>query len=129
MPRANTAGPGRQPRFHRLGVAAGRRNDHDRQLHPALVGCNQAMEWTEVIARIHSGEDQHTELGRFRHWNEKDWLEAVCAFANTEGGLIVLGVDAKGRIEGVPMDSEEVQERLTSGLHTALNTPVRARHA
>jgi predicted HTH transcriptional regulator len=85
------------------------------------------MECTEVHARIQAGEDLHTELGRFRHWNEKDWLEAVCAFANTEGGLVVLGVDATGRIEGVPMASEEVQERLTSGLQTALNMPVRAR--
>ncbi|MBM4059476.1 MAG: transcriptional regulator [Planctomycetes bacterium] len=85
------------------------------------------MEWREVVARIQAGEDQQTELGRFRHWDEKDWLEAVCAFANTEGGLLVLGVDATGQIEGVPMPGEEVQERLASSLQTALNLPVRAR--
>ncbi|WP_295429012.1 ATP-binding protein [uncultured Thiodictyon sp.] len=85
------------------------------------------MDWTEVLQRIQSGEDERTELGRFRSWSEKDWLESVCALANTEGGLVVLGVANDGRIDGVPMDAEEVQERLTNAIHNGLNAPVQAR--
>jgi len=85
------------------------------------------MDWLEVLQRIQDGEDDHTEFGRFRSFSEKDWQDAVCAFANTEGGLVVLGIGNDGSIDGVPMDAEEVQERLTSGLQTALSAPVRAR--
>ena len=47
--------------------------------------------------------------------------------ANTHGGLIILGVLEDGTIEGVPLDSEKVQERLTNALQNGLSRPVRAR--
>lgn len=85
------------------------------------------MNWNEVLQRIRAGEDERAEFGRFRSWDEKDWLEGACAMANTEGGLVVLGVANDGRIDGVPMDAEEVQERLTNAIHNGLNAPVQAR--
>lgn len=85
------------------------------------------MDWIDVLKRIEAGEDEQTELGRYRSFSEKDWLEAACAFANTQGGLIVLGVTDDGTIDGVPMDSEKVQERLTNGLQNGLSAPVQAR--
>ncbi|MBL8724710.1 MAG: putative DNA binding domain-containing protein [Planctomycetes bacterium] len=85
------------------------------------------MEWAEVLRRVEAGESEHTEFGRFRSFGEKDWQDAVCAFANTEGGLVVLGIDRDGGIDGVPMDAEAVQERLTNALQNALSAPVQAR--
>lgn len=85
------------------------------------------MDWLEVLQRIQAGEDEHTEFGRFRTFQEKDWQDAVCAFANTEGGLVVLGVANDQSIDGVPMDPEKVQEYLTNGLQAALSAPVQAR--
>lgn len=85
------------------------------------------MDWIEVLQRIQTGEDERTELGRFRSFGEKDWLKAVCAFANTKGGLVILGVTDDGAIDGVPMDAEAVQERLTNALQNGLSSQVQAR--
>lgn len=85
------------------------------------------MDWLTVLSRIGDGEDARTERGRFRSFSDKDWLKTVCAMANSLGGVVILGVLDDGTIEGVPMDPEPVQERLTSALQTALSQPVRAR--
>jgi ATP-dependent DNA helicase RecG len=85
------------------------------------------MDWSELEARLGTGLDERTELGRFRSFGEKDWLEAVAAFANTDGGVVILGIRDDGTIEGVPMDPSEVHERLTGMLQTGLSGPVQAR--
>ena len=77
----------------------------------------------QVLERIERGEDEHTEFKRWQGFPRKV-AEAICALANTDGGLLVLGVDDSGEIVGVDDDADEVQERLTSLLHTALNAPV-----
>ncbi len=84
------------------------------------------MVWLDILKRIELGEDRHTEfkrgLGDFSRVGR-----AICAFANTEGGIIILGVDDKSqKIVGVKEDSENVQERLTSFLQTGCSTPVSA---
>ncbi len=81
--------------------------------------------WTEVLERIEGGEDEHTEFKRWQGFPKKV-AEAICAFANSDGGLLVLGVSDSGEILGVDADADEVQERLTSLLHSGLNAPVRA---
>lgn len=83
------------------------------------------LTWSEVRARIRDGEDEHTELKLWEGFPKKV-AAAICALANTDGGLIVLGVDDDGAIVGVADDPDEVQERLTSLLQTGLNAPVRA---
>jgi ATP-dependent DNA helicase RecG len=85
------------------------------------------MEWFDVLRRIQAGEDQHTQLCRWGATQEALWLKAACAFANTEGGLVVLGVTDDGAIDGVPMDPEKVQERLTNGLQNGASGPIQAR--
>lgn len=83
------------------------------------------MEWLDVLQRIGSGEDARTEfkrgLGDFSAVGR-----TLCAFANGEGGLLVLGVDDSGGIMGVKEDAETVQERLTSFLHNGCGRPVTA---
>ncbi len=84
------------------------------------------MDWPEVLRRIEAGEDSETEskrgLGDLRGVGQ-----TVCSFANSKGGLLVLGVDDGGEIPGVRESSEAVQERLTSFLHSGCSSPLSAR--
>lgn len=84
------------------------------------------MEWTEVLNRIAAGEDEHTEFKP--HFRDRGKVgKAICAFANTDGGLIVLGISDGQKIIGVAEDSEQLQERLTSFLQSGCSSPVSAR--
>ena len=83
------------------------------------------MEWLDVLQRIGAGEDARTEFKRGLG-DVSAVGKTLCAFANGNGGLLVLGVDDAGGILGVREDSERVQERLTDFLHTGCGRPVTA---
>ena len=84
------------------------------------------MEWAEIRARAESGEGPETEFKR--GLGDLSAIgRAVCAFANSDGGLIIIGADDSGELAGVREDAERVQERLTSFLHTGCSSPVSAR--
>jgi len=83
------------------------------------------LAWPEIRSRIAAGEDEHTELKLWAGFPKKV-ADAICALANTDGGLIVLGVDDDGKIVGVGDEPDEVQEKLTDLLQSGLTAPVRA---
>ena len=86
------------------------------------------MEWTNVLQRMEAGEDRTAEFKR-EFGNDLSAVgKAICAFANCEGGLIVLGIDDAGSIVGLSADPYEVHERLTSFLQTGYSAPVGARY-
>ena len=84
------------------------------------------MDWLDVLARIERGEGDQTELKR-----ELGDLgavgRAVCAFANSRGGIVILGVNDAQKIVGINMAAEEVQERLTTFLQQGCSSPLSAR--
>lgn len=83
------------------------------------------MDWPEVMQRIRGGEDGHTEFKRNAH--SLDGIgRALCAFANGDGGLLVIGVGDDGTIVGAGEGSERLQERLTSFLQTGCGKPISA---
>ena len=84
------------------------------------------MEWVDILQRIDEGESRHTELKRGLG-DLSAVGKAICAFANADGGVIILGVDDSREIVGVHENVERVHERLTSFLHTGCSTPVSAR--
>jgi len=84
------------------------------------------MDWLHVLQRIEAGESLHTEFKRVLG-DLKAVGRAIAAFANTEGGVVILGVDDSGSIVGVKEDPDAVQERLTSFLHSGCSSSVSAR--
>ena len=84
------------------------------------------MRSSEILELIQQGEGLHTEFKR--GLGDLTAIgRAICAFANTDGGTIILGVDDSQEIVSVKEDVDQVQERLTSFLQTACNAPVSAR--
>ena len=84
------------------------------------------MEWLDVLGRIEAGESRTTEFKRGLG-DLSAVGKAICAFANTEGGVLILGVDDARMIVGVREDADRVQERLTAFLQTGCSAPVSAR--
>ena len=88
------------------------------------------MEWLDVLERIEAGESRTTEFKRGLG-DLSAVGKAICAFANTEGGVVILGVDdprtGARTIVGVQEGAERVQERLTAFLQTGCSAPVSAR--
>ena len=84
------------------------------------------MDWLEILGRIESGESDQTEFKRGLG-DLSAVGRAICAFANTEGGVVILGVSDAQEILGVREDTEKVQERLTSFLQSGCSSPVTAR--
>ena len=83
------------------------------------------MDWLDILTNIESGESRKTEFKRGLG-DLTTVGKAICAFANTEGGVIILGVDNSQEIVGVKENAEKVQERLTTFLQTGCSTPVSA---
>ena len=86
------------------------------------------MEWADVLRRIEAGEDRATEFKRELGNDRSAIGKAVCAFANGDGGLIVLGIDDAGSIVGLNADPHDVHERLTTFLQSGCSAPVGARY-
>ena len=56
---------------------------------------------TQIHELIQAGEGYHLE---FKESPDKGFIEEVCAFANSGGGKILLGVADNGLIKGYPAD-------------------------
>ena len=86
----------------------------------------RAMDWPAIRARIEAGEGHETEFKR--GLGDLSAIgRAVCAFANSDGGVVIIGVSDSGEIAGASADADRVQERLTSFLQTGCSSPVSAR--
>lgn len=75
----------------------------------AAEGSNAAtgdltMDATELRERIRPWEDLHTEFEE-RIDNADDLAASLVAFANTDGGRLVLGVSLDRTIQGGPLPS------------------------
>ncbi len=75
------------------------------------------MEATELIDLISRGEDSHTQFKKAQDLRNATSLAAeIVAFANAEGGRILIGVDDRGEIVGVSRDEVGRLNNLVSSV-------------
>jgi Putative DNA-binding domain/MarR family len=91
----------------------------------AGVGPVSLFDAAEILRLVAGGEGRQLELkegvaadGRI--------ARAICAFANTRGGLVLVGVSDRGRILGVPRPGSVI-ERLRELAARAIHPPVATR--
>jgi len=61
----------------------------------------------EIIKLIEKGESENTE---FKENFDKETIETATAFANTKGGIILIGFADKGKIKGVQIGQETIKD-------------------
>lgn len=71
---------------------------------------------TTLEILVESGEGPHIEFkdNLPKDKNDKEFMETVCAFANTNDGIIIVGVSDRGDIHGVGTDLPEKYEEILS---------------
>lgn len=82
-------------------------------------------DWQEVKTCIEGGENNRVEFKR-ELGNLNQVGRAICALANSEGGLVVIGVEDDGTVRGVPGDPQAARERLVNLLQTGCSSPISA---
>jgi len=80
------------------------------------------MDSEELFERIEKGEDLHTEFKEYLPSNE-DLAKEIVAFANTDGGQIIIGVSDYGEIVGVS-NLDEVLRRVDDVAYNRCEPPV-----
>lgn len=83
------------------------------------------MDRLEVTRLIREGEGPRTEFKR-GVGDLSPVGRTICAFANTTGGVLVLGVTDSNQAVGVKEHADRLHERLASFLQTGCSTPVHA---
>ncbi|MDD5162815.1 MAG: putative DNA binding domain-containing protein [Candidatus ainarchaeum sp.] len=70
------------------------------------------LDLKQVLQVIDSGESQEIEFKESFHSSQK-FSEIMCGFANTYGGIILLGVNNKKQVIGVLDKIDEVQQKIS----------------
>jgi len=65
------------------------------------------MEKKEIIKLIKDGENETNE---YKESFDKETIETAGAFANTKGGIILIGVSDKGKVKGVQIGKESLKD-------------------
>ena len=84
------------------------------------------MNLSEFLEIIRSGESDRVEFKREAR-DISTIGRSICAFANSTGGIVAIGISEDGSIVGEAGIPERVRERVTRLLHTGLSTSVSAR--
>lgn len=72
---------------------------------------------------ITEGENAEVELKQSFH-SVQEIAKIISAFANTQGGLLILGVSDKGAIEGIKENPDMIQQRISNSNATIHPSPI-----
>ena len=80
------------------------------------------MDTDKIKQVIDSGETQEVEFKESFHSSQKI-SELMCGFANTYGGVIILGVTKNKEVIGVSGNLDEIQQKISSSAQ-AVSPPI-----
>ena len=80
------------------------------------------MDSEELVKRIERGEDLHTEFKEYPPGNE-ELAKEIVAFANTDGGQIIIGISDRGEIVGVS-NPDEVLRKIDDVAYNRCEPPI-----
>ncbi|MBU3907184.1 MAG: ATP-binding protein, partial [Nanoarchaeota archaeon] len=81
------------------------------------------MDIENLLRIIKEGESIEVEFKQSFH-SFQDIAKIICAFANTQGGLLILGVDDRGKIEGIKENLDVVQQKIAQSNSTIQPNPL-----
>ena len=80
------------------------------------------MDTNQILKIIESGESQEVEFKESFH-SSQDFSKLMCGFANTYGGVILIGVSNKKEIIGIRDNLDDLQQRISSAAQ-AVSSPI-----
>jgi len=80
------------------------------------------MDKEQLLEIINSGESQEVELKQSFH-SSQEFSKLMCGFANTYGGMIIVGVNVKKQIIGIKGDIDETQQKISASAQ-AVSSPL-----
>ena len=72
---------------------------------------------------IEEGETVEVEFKQSFH-SSQEIAKIICAFANTQGGLLILGVNDGGKVEGIKENLDTVQQKISQSSATIHPNPL-----
>jgi DNA-binding response OmpR family regulator len=92
-----------------------------------------------IKALISSGEDNQVEFKSTLRWNlktdraekviDKAWLKSIAAFLNTDGGVLLVGVEDKGDILGIGADNFDNEDKYLLHVNNRIQQHLGLEHA
>lgn len=80
------------------------------------------MDKSQILKIVESGESQEVEFKESFH-SSQDFSKLMCGFANTYGGIILIGITKKKEIAGITKDADEIQQKISSSAQ-AVSPPI-----
>lgn len=92
----------------------------------------------EVLSLIEKGESEKLEFKSTARWNLKTdkpgkeielaWLKGVVGFLNTDGGVMLIGVDDDGNVTGVDRDNFQNEDKYLRHIDNLINQHIGSEH-
>ena len=92
-----------------------------------------------IKALISSGEGNRVEFKSTLRWNlktdraekviDKAWLKSIAAFLNTDGGVLLVGVEDKGDILGIGTDNFDNEDKYLLHVNNRIQQHIGLEHA
>jgi ATP-dependent DNA helicase RecG len=81
------------------------------------------MEESQIRTIIELGENQEVEFKQSFH-SSQDISKAICGFANTLGGILLIGVTDSKKIIGINEDLDKLQQQISAANQTVSPVPL-----